>query len=46
MKNNILKVTLVAAITLVSGYNVYNSHKAVGMSDSSVQLGRSSYKSL
>ena len=33
MKKNILKVTLVAAIAVFAGYNVYSSQKAVGMSD-------------
>ena len=33
MKKNILKVTLVAAIALFAGYNVYSLHKAVEMSD-------------
>lgn len=33
MKKNILKATLVAAFTLLAGYNVYSSQKAEGMSD-------------
>lgn len=34
MKKNILKVTLVAAFTLIAGYNVYTSQKSdVEMSD-------------
>ena len=33
MKKNILKVTLVAAIALFAGYNVYSSQKTVEMSD-------------
>ena len=33
MKKNILKVAFVAAIALVSGVNVFNSHKNVALSD-------------
>ena len=33
MKKNILKVAFVAAIALVSGINVFNSHKNVALSD-------------
>ncbi|WP_455672695.1 NVEALA domain-containing protein [Phocaeicola sp.] len=33
MKKNILKATFVAAFALFAGYNVYNSQKAMEMSD-------------
>ena len=33
MKKNILKVAFVAAIALVSGINVFNSHKTENLSD-------------
>ena len=33
MNNKFLKVTFVAAITLVSGINVFNSHKTETLSD-------------